>query len=139
MKLVLLFFCAILILFFVIIFSRIRLNVKKIYISNIENGKKTRDFNKNFLIYIEIYLLGIIKIARIKVKKEWLEKLKENGKKKSWKEIAFMMKKFEILNDLKKLNARIKNIDMDIEIGTENINLTVYAVAIISSLLRNSI
>ena len=133
MKLVLLFFCIIL----GILFSNIRLNVKKFFVSNIENGRKTTRINKNFLIYLEWYLFGFIKIARIKITKKKLQKLKIKGDVKSLEKDVFMIKDLKIIEDLKKLKAKTKKINLDMQIGTDSLNLTVYLVAFVSTLIRN--
>ena len=69
MNLVLPVFYIILILAVTIILSDIRLNVKKCDIHNIYKNRKTKDLSKEFLIFLEFYLFGIIKIARIKITK----------------------------------------------------------------------
>jgi len=80
MKIVLLFFCGILIFIslagLLLIFSKIKLNIKKVSITNIEKGRKQKGLSKEFEIYLELYILGFIKIARIKLTKKLAEKFK---------------------------------------------------------------
>ncbi len=139
MKLVLLFFCIILIVFLSVLFSNVRLNVQQFYISNIENDRKIKDVKKNFLIYLELYLFGAVKIAKFKVTKNKLQKLKIKGDIKSLEKDAFMIKDLKIIEDLKKLKAKTKKINVDIQVGTDSLNLTVYVVAFVSTLIRNFI
>ena len=139
MKLVLLFFCIILIIFLSVLFSNVRLNVQQFYISNIENDRKIKDVKKNFLIYLELYLFGAVKIAKVKVTKNKLQKLKIKGDIKSLEKDAFMIKDLKIIEDLKKLKAKTKKINVDIQVGTDSLNLTVYVVAFVSTLIRNFI
>ena len=116
MKLVLLFFCIILIIFLSVLFSNVRLNVQQFYISNIENDRKIKDVKKNFLIYLELYLFGAVKIAKVKVTKNKLQKLKIKGDIKSLEKDAFMIKDLKIIEDLKKLKAKTKKINVDIQV-----------------------
>ena len=58
MKWVLLFFCGILglmlLLLLLIISAKIKLNIQKFYISNIERDRRLRKINKEILMYLEI-------------------------------------------------------------------------------------
>ena len=74
MKGVLLFFCGILglmlLLLLLIISAKIKLNIQKFYISNIERDRRLRKINKEILMYLEIYLFGFIKIAKIRLTRQ---------------------------------------------------------------------
>ena len=128
MKLVLLFFCGFLALLLVIMFSTIKLNIKKF---NVTSMKKE---SNEILAYFEFYLLGIIKIARMKITKERLEKLKIRRDFKHIKQDIKFARVNHILSVLKKLKAKIKDTDLDIKLGTDSIMLTVYAVTTVSSI-----
>ena len=142
MKLVLLFFCGILILLLMIIglilLSSIRLNVKKFNISNIECGIKTR-LNKKFEIYIEFYLFGMIKIAKIKVSKNLFKRVNIKTDTKSLKKDLDFAKSANLIDILKKLKIKIRSANLNMEFGTESLMLTVYLIAIISTVVRYSI
>ncbi len=138
MKLVLLFFCVIFSIFILILFSDLRLNIEKLYISNIEKGKKTKNLNCENLIYIEFYLLGILRIAKIRITKEMVKKVKIDTSPKAIEKDIQKMKNIKPLEILKKLKLKIKKLNLDLEIGTESIMLTVYLIPFISSILRNS-
>ena len=137
MKLVLLFFCGFLIFIFclllLIAFSTIKLNVKKFNILN--NGDKNTKTNNEILAYLEFYLLGIIKVAKVKITKERLEKLKIKKDFKQVKKDIKFVKANHILKLLKKLKIKVENADIDIKLGTDSIMLTVYLVTVIASIL----
>ena len=135
MNLVLPVFYIILILAVTIILSDIRLNVKKCDIHNIYKNRKTKDLSKEFLIFLEFYLFGIIKIARIKITKEKLDKLKLKKDLKSIKNDVSMFKRLHILEAIKKLKIKVKRMNLNLELGLDSLNLTVYAVTLISSVL----
>ena len=135
MNLVLPVFYIILILAVTIILSDIRLNVKKCDIHNIYKNRKTKDLSKEFLIFLEFYLFGIIKIARIKITKEKLDKLKLKKDLKSIKNDVSMFKRLHILEAIKKLKIKVKRMNLNLELGLDSLNLTVYAVTLISSLI----
>lgn len=143
MKLVLLFFCGILIFIVVflvlVIFSSIKLNVKKCYISNIENGRKKAKIDKQFDIYVEFYLLGLIKILKIKITKNLLKKIKVKDDLKSIEKDVKIVKSVHPIEIIKKLRGKIEKANIYINFGTEDVMITVYLVAIISAILRNSI
>lgn len=140
MKLVLLFFCVILsfILFFllILIFSTIKLNIKEIKISNYENGFKKK-LEKKINIFLEVYLFGIIKIGKINLNKKIFNKMKT---KFDFKKISKNAKKIEQIKILKLLNLlriRIEEANLNAQIGTEGLILTVFAVTFLSSISRH--
>lgn len=143
MKLVLLFFCGILIfiviLTILVIFSTIKLNVKKCYISNIENGKKKIGIDKNFEVYLEFHLLGLIKILKIKVTKELLERFKVKNDIVSIENDIKAIKSVNLIKIIKHLKLKTEKANIYLNFGTESVMLTVYLVAIISSIIRNNI
>lgn len=143
MKLVLLFFCGILIFIVIlatlVIFSTIKLNVKKCYISNIENGRKKAKVDKDFDIYVEFYLLGIIKIFKIKITKKLLSKIKVKDEYKKIENDVKIIKSVHPLEITKKLKLKLEKVNIYLNFGTEDVMATVYLVAIISSILRRNI
>lgn len=138
MKIVLLFFCGILILIsmvcLLLIFSKIKLNIKKISISNIKAGRKQKDLSKEFEIYLELYLLGFIKIARIKVNKKLAERFKVKQELESIQTDVKIVKSINHLEIIKKLKIRTEKFRMYLALGTESVMLTVNLIAIISAI-----
>lgn len=134
MKLVLLFFCVIIILLLMLVFSTIKLNVKKFNIMNIK-GTLKRETGKEILIYAELYLLGVVKIARIKVTKNLLEKLRI---RRDVKEIEKEVESFRfghLIEVIKKFKLKLEKIDLNLKLGVDDVILTSYLVAFISSVI----
>ena len=133
MKLVLLFFCGILGIFIFIILllllSTIKLNISKL---NIVKFKKIK---KDFEIYLELCLFGKIKYAKIKIDKKKIQKLKIKNSFKDIKKDAEILKNIKIGEIVKKLKVDIEKLNLSLELGTEEITLTVFLVTIISTLL----
>ena len=143
MKLVLLFFCGILIFIvltvILIMFSSIRLNIKRCYISNIENGRKKIRLDKNFEVYLDFYLLGLVKIFKIKITKDLLEKLKIKNDITSIENDIKAVKSVNFIKIIKHLKLKVEEANIYLNLGTESLMLTVYLTAIISSIIRNTI
>ncbi len=137
MKLVLLFFCCFLILIFLllllIVFSSIKLNIKKFDILYVKNENKAEKTNKEILAYLELYLLGIIKIAKVKITKERLKKLKIKGDFKQIKKDIKFVRVNHIVKLLKKVKGKVEKANINIKIGTDSIMLTAYLVAAVAS------
>lgn len=142
MKWVLLFFCGILalilLLLILIISAKIKLNIQKVHISNIEKGRKLRRINKDILIYLEIYLFGFIKVAKIRITKNLFRKINEKQELTNIKKDVKIMKKINFMQIIKKLKLKLEKLKLYLVIGTENVMLTVNLVTLISSLIRNS-
>ena len=138
MKLVLLFFCAIFILIILsiilIIFSTIKLNIANISFNNFENGIKKKKIDKEFLVYIELYVFGKIKVMKIKVTDRMLKKLHVQENMKDIKKDVEVAKKVKLPEIIKALKIKFDKINFEAQIGTEELFLTVFLVAIISSL-----
>lgn len=147
MKLVLPFFYTIIaiiaFLIFLILCLVIRINVKEIKISNIENGNKIGKVEKTYNAFVELFLFGKIKIAKISLNentakklnlKEKLENVKNDAK--DIKNDLEIFKSIKTLNIIKKLKVTIETFNLYGEIGSENAMLTAFLVASISSLLR---
>ncbi len=146
MKIVLLFFCAIIgiiiLSIILLIFSTIRLNVKKVKISNFENGIKKKKLEKEFIIYIELCLFGKLKIARIKLTKNLIDKMQIKADIKNLKRDAQLLKNINILEIIKKLKIKTSKLNLQAQLGTEEVTLTVFLVTFISTvtsiLFRNT-
>lgn len=141
MKWVLLFFCGIfaliLLLLILIVSAKIKLNIKKFNISNIKNGRKLRRANKEFLIYLEIYLFGFIKIVKIRLTKELIRKLSKKQNLANLKKDAKIIKKVHPIQIIKRLKLKLEKLKLYLAIGTEDVMLTVNLVTLISSLIRH--
>lgn len=147
MKLVLPFFCVIIsivvFLILLLLFLTIRINVKEVKISNVEDGIKKAKLQKTYNIFLELLIFGKIKIAKIKLNKNTLKKLKleqklENAKKdaENIKQDLKIVKNIRTLEILKKLKIKVDSFDLYGEIGTENAMITAFIVSVISSILR---
>ncbi len=138
MKLVLLFFCAILFLIIftiiLLILSTIKLNIVNINISNFSSGEKKKKLEKDFLIYVELYLFGKVKIAKVKITKKLIEKLHILNNMKDIKKDVKMAKRIKTLGIIKELKIKIEKLNMEAQIGTEELLTTVFLVTLISSL-----
>ena len=147
MKLVLPFFCVILsivvFLILLLLFLTIRINIKEVKISNVEDGIKKAKLQKTYNIFFELLIFGKIKIAKIKLNKSTLKKLKleqklEDAKKdaENIKQDLKIVKNICTLEILKKLKIKVDSFDLYGEIGTENAMITAFIVSAISSILR---
>ena len=135
MKLVLLFFCILIVLAILIILSSIKINVKKFYVSNIRGKQRKKELDKKFSIYVEFYLLGIIKLAKIRISKKLLNKLNIKTDAKQIEKSAKAIKKIQPLTIIKKLKIKTEKLNLKLDIGTFDVVLTSYIVAVISSIL----
>ena len=115
---------------FLILTSTLKIDIEKF---NYKSRKK------NFIIYFEIYLFNIIKVFSYKIDDFNIEKIKQNGKNKKIKRKVKGKKNIEIkikdIPTILKLNPRISKLSMHIDLGTENVILTSYMVAIIGSVI----
>jgi len=143
MKLVLLFFCAVLgfllLLTLLLLMSSIKLNIKECKVSNIEGNIKKQKVDKDFLIYLELYLFGIIKIAKIRLGQKIVQKIKEDSDIKAIEKEAKTLKKAHPLEIIKKLKIKLEMLNLYLEIGTESVIFTSYLVAAISAFIRYNI
>lgn len=127
-------FITIIILAIILIFSKI-----KIQIINFKfNSQLQRHINKDYKIIIQLNAFSFIPIFRINITKTKLEKmkLKEKIRNIDFKVLEDNRKlDKKILKAIKKLNLSIKNINLYIDIGTENASLTSVIVPAISTVL----
>ena len=127
-----------------LIFSEIEVNINNIRFTS--DKVKGRHLKENYEIEIKIYILKLIKILNIQITKSKLEKLKLESKLKDI-ENKLLRKNvkvdIDILETIKQLDLIIKNLDLKVEIGTENAATTSIIFAVISSIipiiLRNKI
>lgn len=132
--------CILIILFILLLLlSTIKINIEKLYISNIDNDiKKDRGWKKEFVFYLELYLFNKIRLIRINLNEKKLKKLNIDKKIKQLDKFEFDKK--DILNKenlllLKKLHVNLAKFHLNIKIGTEDAILTSISVAVISALL----
>ena len=115
----------------ILIFSKI-----KIQIINFRfNSQTKRHINKDYKIVIRLCILGLIPIFKINITKIKLEKinLKKKINFKLLEENTFFPK--EIGKAIKRLNISIKNLNLQVNIGTQNAGLTAIIVPVISTMI----
>ncbi len=125
----------ILIILLAIVLSTITIKIEELNISNCNYESKLK---YNFKIFFELQVLSKIKILSIELNKEKLEKLNLKNKLKN---INFnkmkneMPSKQEAKKIVEKLNIEIPKLDLNIDLGTENVIVTSALITIISALL----
>ena len=88
-------------------------------------------------MYLEIYLFGFIKIAKIRLTKELFKKISEKQDLTNIEKDAKIIKKIKPIKVIKRLRPKLEKLKLYLAIGTENVMLTVNLVTLISSLIRN--
>ena len=108
-------------------------------ISNLKfSSQAQRHLNKDYEITIRFYSFGFLPIFKMHLSKSKLEKMRV---KEKIKDIDFsVLEKSpsfdqEIVRAIKKLNMKIKNINLHIDLGTENASLTSIIVPAISTII----
>lgn len=118
----------------ILIFSKIRIQVVNFRFSS----QTRRHINKDYKIIIKLYALGFIPILKINIMKAKLEKIKLKEKIKNI-DLSYLEKNpsfnKEIWKAIKKLNISIKNINLHVDLGTENASLTSVLVPVISTVI----
>lgn len=118
----------------ILIFSKIRIQI----INFRFNSQTQRHINKDYKIVIKLYAFGFIPILKISITKEKLKKLKIKEKIKNI-DLSYLEKNpsfnKEIWKAIKKLNISIKNINLHVDLGTENASLTAILVPAISTVI----
>lgn len=127
-------FIVIIILVILFAFSKIQIQIINFRFCS----QAQRHINKDYKVVIQLCILGFIPIFKMNITKLKLDKinLKEKMKKinlKALEENTYFNK--EILKVLKELNVSIKNINLHIDIGTENASLTSIIVPAISTII----
>jgi len=139
MKIVLLFFCAILgiilLTFILLVLSTVRINIVKARISNFENGIKKKKLEKEFVIYLELCLFGKLRLVRIKLRKNIFNKVKNKANMEEIQKDAKILKNKHVKELIDKLKIKVSRLNFEIEFGTEEMMVTVFLVAFISSII----
>ena len=118
----------------IIYFSKIQVQIINFKFSSLTK----RHINEDYKIIVRWFILSKIPIIKINVTKIKLEKLKIKEKIEKVDLKVFQEKgKFnqKMLKSLKKLNIQIININLNIEIGTENAALTSIIIPIVSTII----
>ena len=117
-------------------FSRIKINIKKIKFTSYKVDE--RHLQENYDIEVKLYVLKFLRLLKINITTEKLEKLKlENKIKKLEKKLILKDVKFDvnIFDVLKKLKIIFEELNLKIKIGTENSALTSIIFGIISGII----
>ena len=118
----------------IFIFSKIRIEINNFRFQSTSK----RHINKDYEVIIKLFILKVIPIFKINITKTKLEKLQLKDKIKN---IDFKLiqdnKEFDkkALKAVKELNVAIKNIDLYIDLGTENASLTSIIVPALSTII----
>ena len=110
------------------IVSTVRINIEKLKISN--NYKKVK---KNIICKIEIYIIGKFKINIGYIDNNKFKKLYEKSKKSYEKIENGIIFSRKGIKNIKRLNLKIIQYNMNLQIGTPNVILTSFIVVAISS------
>jgi hypothetical protein len=122
------------ILFFLILISwtlKLKINIHHLY-------KDKNSLKVYFNVNVGIYLLGVIKIFGISFKEDGIYFLSIKipyNKISIGKESKKILKEMPIMNTLKFLNLKIDKFKFILEVGSENMMLTVFSVFAISTFL----
>ena len=128
------------ILLLIIVFSKIRIDVKKFEYCSANK----KHINPNYYLQLSWIILNKIPIIKIKLNKHTVKKLKLKDKFvdidiKMWEERKKLDK--ETINIIKKIDFAIRKLKLKIDIGTENSAITSLLIPIVSTvipfLLRN--
>ena len=128
------------ILLLIIVFSKIRIDVKKFEYCSANK----KHINPNYYLQLSWIILNKIPIIKIKLNKHTVKKLKLKDKfvdidVKMWEERKKIDK--ESINIIKKIDFAIRKLKLKIDIGTENSAITSLLIPIVSTvisfLLRN--
>ena len=119
-----------------IIFSKFKIEIINFNFSSekIEN----RHINKDYKIIFKLYILKYLPIIKINITKTKLEKIKLKDKMKNLDmKLIENKNKFdkEFFKTIKDIKYTIKNINLRIDLGTENASLTSFIIPIISTII----
>ena len=119
-----------------IIFSKFRIEIINFNFSSekIENSH----INKDYKIIFKLYILKYLPIIKINITKTKLEKIKLKDKMKNLDmKLIENKNKFdkEFFKTIKDIKYTIKNINLRIDLGTENASLTSFIIPIISTII----
>ena len=137
------FLCILILLYIIIVFSNLRVNVKSLHIANYNECLDKECFDIEFNIKLSLYLFNFIKIFGITLTKEKIEKYKmykklyqkiKNANFEQIKKTAKIGFDKELIQNIKDLKIKIDKFDLDVKLGLTNPILTSFVVVIISSL-----
>lgn len=124
----------------VLLLSSIKININKLVINNEKLDKKNKmGFIKELHIFFELCFLNKIKIAQVEIDKDKLinlpmNKIKEKMKKIDVEELkSNELEKKQIKRAVKALNINLEQLNLKLEIGTEDVLLTTILVTLIST------
>lgn len=118
-------------LILIILTSKFKINIKYLQ-------KDQKSLKIHFNVNLGMYLFGFIKIFGITLKEDGIHFLIfrfSYNKIKIDKESIKMVKEFSILDILKSLNLKLEQLNINLNIGCENVMLIVFTVCIISTFL----
>lgn len=138
MILVFLFFGIISLIFLIIFLSTIRIEADKIKLKIFEEQLNKSKIIFDYELYISLYFLGKIKIAKIRINKEKLNKIniKEKINLEKIRKIKRETKENkELKKVIKKLKIEISKLDLKLELDTPDVLITTGLVTTISIIL----
>lgn len=118
----------------VLMLSVIKIDVREL---KVDSGKKS-EWLEELHIYLQLYFLGKIKIGQIsinknKLKKIPIDKLKEKMKQIDIKELEMSkFEKQEIKKAVKELQINVEKINLEMNVGVDDMMLTTVIVTLIS-------
>lgn len=115
----------------VLIFSKIQIQIVNLKFSS----EKPRHINSNYQIIIKLLILKKIPVFKVSITKNKLEKvkLKEKVQQVNWQKLQSTNLERDALKAIKELKLDVKNINLNIELGTENACFTSILVPAIST------
>ncbi len=127
-------FLAVILFIILVYFSKIRIQINNLKFQSTSK----RHINRDYEIIIKLCVLNIIPILKINITKTKLERLRIKEKVEQLDLKAMRNKKDfdkKALEAIKELNLCIKNIDLYIDLGTENACLTSIIVPALSTVI----
>lgn len=134
-------FLIILFLVFGLIFSKVKINVKKLDFKMFRNEL----FEKDYLVDIGIYLFGKIKILGISFrdnnmkfigKNLRLENIKKSKLYKNFKQSDMKdLDRKTIIKEIKNLNLRFEKLNLDLSLGTDSTLITSFLIFAVSTII----
>lgn len=115
----------------VLIFSKIQIQIVNLKFSS----EKPRHINSNYQIIIKLLIFKKIPVFKVSITKNKLEKvkLKEKVQQVNWQKLQSTNLEKDALKAIKELKLDVKNINLNIELGTENACFTSILVPAIST------
>lgn len=124
-----------LIFIFLILTGSIEYKIEKLTFSNINKEKKMKI---EFLSYLEFYLFSKIRVFRLKIDKDKLKKaaLKDKLKKVNFEKLKIdkPLRK-ENIEAMKKIQIKLREFRLELEIGTENVLISSFLVTFFSTII----